>query len=81
MTWVTGIMVYVIVWWLAWFAVLPIGIHVPDEVPVGQATSAPSNPGLLWKAGLTSLIAAFLWGLIYWLVVYDPLGIDLTGGR
>ena len=78
MTWATAVMVYVVVWWLAWFAVLPIGVHVPDKVPVGQATSAPSNPGLLWKAGLASVIAAVLWALIYWLIVFDPFGIDLT---
>ncbi|MBM3549784.1 MAG: DUF1467 family protein [Alphaproteobacteria bacterium] len=73
----TGIMVYVVLWWLVWFAVLPIGVRVPEDVPLGQATSAPENPRLLWKAGLTTLIAAVLWGVVFWLVVYDPLGLDL----
>lgn len=81
MTVATGIMVYVVVWWLAWFAVLPIGVRVPDHVPVGQATSAPENPRLLWKAGLATVIAAVLWGVIWWLIAYDPLGIDLIGSR
>ncbi len=81
MTWVTGFMVYVVVWWLVWFAVLPLRIEIPDQVPIGQATSAPSNPRLLWKAGLTTAIAALLWGLIYWMIAYDPLGIDLMGSR
>ncbi len=81
MTWVTGFMVYVVVWWLIWFAVLPLRIEIPDKVPTGQATSAPENPGLIWKAGLTTAIAALLLGLVYWLIVYDPLGIDLMGSR
>ena len=62
MTVATGIMVYVVVWWLAWFAVLPIGVRVPDHIPTGQATSAPENPRLLWKAGLATVIAALLSG-------------------
>lgn len=81
MTWVTGIMVYIVVWWLAWFAVLPLRIEIPDQVPTGQATSAPSNPRLFWKAGLATVIAALLWGLIYCLIAYDPFGIDLMGSR
>ena len=81
MTVATGIMVYVVVWWLAWFAILPIGIRVPDHVPTGQATSAPENPRLLLKAGLAPVIAALLWGVIWWLIAYDPLGIDLMGSR
>lgn len=81
MTVATGIMVYVVVWWLAWFAILPIGIRVPDHVPTGQATSAPENPRLLLKAGLATVIAALLWGVIWWLIAYDPLGIDLMGSR
>ena len=79
MTVATGIMVYVVVWWLAWFAVLPIGVRVPDHIPTGQATSAPENPRLLWKAGLATVIAALLGGVIWWLIAYDPLGIDLMG--
>ncbi|MBM3534345.1 MAG: DUF1467 family protein [Alphaproteobacteria bacterium] len=77
MGWATGVMVYIVLWWLAWFAVLPIGVRVPDEVPTGHATSAPENPRLLWKAGLTTAIAAVLWLIVFWLVVYDPLGLDL----
>ena len=77
MGWATGIMVYVVLWWLAWFAVLPIGVRVPDQVPTGQATSAPENPRLMLKAGLATAIAALLWVLVFWLIVYDPLGLDL----
>lgn len=77
MNWATGVMVYVVLWWLAWFAVLPLRIQIPDQVPLGQATSAPENPRLLWKAGLATVIAALLWALVLWLVVYDPLGFDL----
>lgn len=81
MTWVTGIMVYVVLWWLVLFTVLPLRVEVPDRVPMGQATSAPANPRLLWKAGLTSLIAAVLWGVVWWLVAYDPFDFDFLGAQ
>ncbi|MEE8549325.1 MAG: DUF1467 family protein, partial [Alphaproteobacteria bacterium] len=46
MNWFTGLMVYVILWWLVWFVMLPIGVKVPDEVEKGHAPSAPANPNL-----------------------------------
>jgi predicted secreted protein len=78
MTWVTGVMVYIILWWLAWFAVLPLKVRVPENVPLGHEVGAPENPRLVWKAGLALLIAAVLWLLTWWLVTYDPLGLAIT---
>ena len=61
MSWVSGIVVYTILWWLVFFAVLPWGVRVPDETEPGFATSAPERPRLWLKVGITSLIAAALW--------------------
>jgi predicted secreted protein len=77
MTWVTGVLVYIVLWWLVWFAVLPLRVKVPEQVELGQATSAPENPRLLWKAGLASTITAGLWLLVYWVVIKDPFGIGM----
>ena len=41
MTWFTGILVYVIIWWLVLFMVLPWGVKVPEEPEPGHASSAP----------------------------------------
>ena len=73
MTWFTGLMVYVVLWWLVFFAVLPFGVRVPDEVEQGHATSAPARPRLWLKAGITTLIAAVLWAGAYWLITSDFL--------
>lgn len=77
MTLVTGLMVYIILWWLAWFAVLPLKVSTPAQVPAGHETGAPEHPRLLWKAGLAVVIAAVLWLLTWWLVTFDPLGLAL----
>lgn len=64
---VTGIVVYVIIWWTVLFAVLPWGVHVPDKVKTGHAESAPDRPLLLKKAIATTLIAAVIWVGFYFL--------------
>jgi predicted secreted protein len=73
MNWFTGTMVYLMLWWLVFFAVLPFGVRVPDQVDEGHATSAPAKPRLWLKAGITTLIAAVLWAGAYWLITSDLL--------
>jgi predicted secreted protein len=64
---VTGIVVYVIIWWTVLFAVLPWGVHVPDKTEPGHAESAPDRPLLLKKAIATTLISAVIWIGFYFL--------------
>jgi predicted secreted protein len=71
MGWVTGLAVYLVVWWIVLFTVLPFGAAPPDEVQAGHATSAPEKPRMWIKAGVTTVIAAIVWLGIYWLVVSD----------
>ena len=71
MTLATGIAVYVVVWWIVLFAVLPWGVRPPETFVPGQAESAPENPRLLLKAGVTTLIAAVIWVGIYLVVQSD----------
>lgn len=69
MSFVTLILVYVIVWWLVFFAALPFGVraqHENDrEMADGTDPGAPANPNLKKKALATSLIAAVLTTLYY----------------
>jgi predicted secreted protein len=68
MTWFTGVMVYVVIWWMVLLTVLPWGVKVPENPDPGHATSAPQNPMMWRKALITTLIAAVLWGIAYWLI-------------
>ncbi|MBU0723564.1 MAG: DUF1467 family protein [Alphaproteobacteria bacterium] len=60
MYWTSGIVVFVIVWWLVFFMMLPVGVKIPDQPGEGHATSAPEKPMLLKKALITTAIAAVL---------------------
>lgn len=68
MTWFTAGIVFVIVWWLVLFMVLPFGATPPDEVQPGTTPSAPAKPRLGLKFLITTLIALALTAAIMWIV-------------
>jgi predicted secreted protein len=66
MNWFTGIVLYVLIWWTALFAVLPIGTRPAAEAdPASGWRGAPTHPHLLRKIVGTTLLAAVLWGGCY----------------
>lgn len=67
MSWATGVMVYVVIWWIALFTVLPIGVKRVEDPGRGQDHGAPERPQLLKKAIITTLVAAVLWVGFYFL--------------
>lgn len=67
----SGIIVYVVIWWLVLFMVLPWGVKAPETTLPGHATGAPERPRLGLKAAITTAIAAVLWLICYWLISRD----------
>ena len=68
MTWFGTAVIFVIVWWLILFMVLPFGATPPDEVEPGTAPSAPAKPRLAVKMAITTALAAAATALIVWLI-------------
>ena len=68
MGWITGIVVYLLVWWVALFAVLPLWVTPADPEDPGHAAGAPAQPRLLPKMAITTAVAAIIWLIIYALV-------------
>jgi len=60
--------IYLTIWWITLFAVLPLGVRSQEEVgearPEGADPGAPAAPQLLKKAAITTVIAAILFGLV-----------------
>ncbi len=75
MTLVTGIAVYIVVWWIVLFAVLPWGVRQSSEPEPGHDPGAPANPQLWRKAIVTTVISLLLWGVYFY--VTQILGISL----
>ncbi len=75
MGWFSGIVVYVILWWLVFFVTLPFGVRSPDdlgrEAEPGHAPSAPVDARLWIKGGVTTAVATVLWGIAYWVIAAD----------
>ena len=73
--WFSGIVVFVIIWWVVFFMALPIGVRSPDEAGVevepGHATSAPVRPRLWLKAGATTAVSVVLWAVAYWVIEFE----------
>ena len=71
MSFVTLILVFVVVWWLVFFAVLPLGVKSQHELEEGYEEGtdpgAPANPNLKKKIIYTS-IAAFLLTVGYYFI-------------
>jgi predicted secreted protein len=69
--WATGIAVYILIWWISLFTVLPIGAKRSADPLPGTVESAPDNPRLLFKFAVTTAIATVLWLILYALVQSD----------
>ncbi|MGC6484237.1 MAG: DUF1467 family protein [Candidatus Puniceispirillales bacterium] len=61
MDWVSGVVVYILLWWWVFFMTLPFGAKATETPEKGHAPSAPEKPRLLIKAAVTSGIALVLW--------------------
>ncbi len=68
----TNVLIFIVIWWILFFIILPIKITVPKQVESGHAKSAPNRPNLLIKFMLTSLISAII---LFFLILF---GFDLS---
>jgi predicted secreted protein len=67
----TGIALYVLIWWISLFAVLPWGARRADNPLPGTVESAPDRPRLRFKFLINTGVAALLWLIVFALVESD----------
>ena len=77
---ITGsIIVYVLIWWIIFFSVLPIGIQSNKEKfkekIEGVDPGAPLNPKIGKKFFITTLITSIIFIVIYYLVEFNLLNL------
>jgi predicted secreted protein len=75
MTWFTGTVVFLLVWWTALFCVLPIGTRPdPDgDIEAGGWRGAPVAPRLGWKLLGTTGLTIVIWAILYLVIESDWL--------
>tara|TARA_Y100001958_G_C20884158_1_gene313143 strand:+ start:75 stop:329 length:255 start_codon:yes stop_codon:yes gene_type:complete len=77
---ITGsIIVYIIIWWIVFFSVLPVGIQSNKEIfkekIEGMDPGAPKNPKIAKKFLITTIITTIIFVLIYYLVKINLLNL------
>ena len=70
---ITGsIIIYVMIWWIVFFSILPVGIKSNKEAfkdsIEGIDPGAPKNPKIAKKFFITTIITSILFIMIYYLV-------------
>ena len=70
---VTGLaIIYIIIWWIVFFSILPVGIKSNKEVfrdsIEGSDPGAPKNPKIGKKFFITTIITSILFIMIYYIV-------------
>ena len=65
MDFVSGLVVYILLWWWVFLMSLPFGVRPLAEIEQGHATSAPAKPMLWRKMAASTMIAGGLFVLIY----------------
>jgi predicted secreted protein len=62
----TGVAMYIMIWWITLFAVLPFGTRpVPEADSVTGWRGVPEKPRMWRKLLITTLVAAVVWGFCY----------------
>lgn len=81
MTLSLGIALYIMIWWMTLFAVLPIGVKTQGEageVVEGTPASAPATPRILRTMLINTIVATFAFAFVWvaldrdWLGLYIP---------
>ena len=66
---VSGLVVYILLWWWVFLMTLPFGAKAPDAIETGHATSAPAKPMLWRKAAVSTVVAGILFTIVYLVIV------------
>ena len=81
MTVFTGIVAYLIIWWLVLFTVLPWGVQRNQAPQTGEDHGAPLRARMWLKVGITTLIAFVVWGALFFAIEFDVFSFrDVSGG-
>lgn len=73
-----AVVLYIMIWWMTLFAVLPLGVKTQGEageVVAGTPESAPVKPRLLRTVLINTVVSAIAFGVVWAALEYDWLGL------
>ena len=80
--WFSQAAIFLLIWFVILFAVLPWGVRQTAEPEAGHDPGAPANPNLGRKAIITTAISVLVWGVYFYLTQilgFSLLSLSLPG--
>ena len=73
----TGLaVIYIIIWWITFFAILPIDVNREKTYKIdGEDAGSPENPKILKKFVYCTVITTVIFVIIYLLMKYEYLNL------
>ena len=73
----TGLaIIYIIIWWIVFFVILPIDVNREKSVKIaGEDAGSPENPKMLKKFIYCTGITSIIFIIIYLLIKYEYLNL------
>ena len=73
----TGLaIIYIIIWWIVFFAILPIDVERQKLIKIeGEDSGSPENPKMLKKFIYCTGITTILFAIIYLLMKFEYLNL------
>ena len=74
---ITGLaIIYIIIWWIVFFAILPIDVDRKKLIKIdGEDPGSPENPKMMKKFIYCTVITTFLFIIIYLLMKFEYLNL------
>ena len=74
---ITGLAIlYIIIWWIVFFAILPIDVNRKKLVKIeGEDAGSPENPKMLKKFIYCTAITSIIFIIIYILIKFEYLNL------
>tara|TARA_B100001057_G_scaffold200534_1_gene201253 strand:+ start:894 stop:1139 length:246 start_codon:yes stop_codon:yes gene_type:complete len=74
---ITGLaIIYIIIWWIVFFAILPIDVERKKLIKIdGEDPGSPENPKMLKKFIFCTVITTILFLIIYILMKFEYLNL------
>ena len=73
----TGLaIIYIIIWWIVFFSILPIDVNRQKAIKIdGEDAGSPENPKMLKKFIYCTAITTVIFVIIYFLIKYEYLNL------
>lgn len=73
---VSAIVIFIVIWWLTLFIVLPFGVRRTENPEAGHDPGAPMRPMMWRKVAVTTAITVVLFAILYAIAEYDLISLQ-----